>query len=92
MLKKKSTNVYEYLGTCIVAIVMLEFFNLEDLPGQPPQRLRFLRDTTTFSDIRVAGRCVDHCCLELGRPRSPGWNNAGKPTQENMRFLVMDTR
>ena len=49
--RQKNSNFYEYLGACTVAIVMLEFFNLEDLPGPPPQRLRFLRDTTTFSDM-----------------------------------------
>ena len=59
---------------CTVAIVMLESFDIDD---QPPERVREVRDVTTFNHIFSAGEAVCRSCIE-SRPRTPGWSNAGK--------------
>ncbi len=66
------------LGGCTVAIVMLSFFNPEDLPGQPPARTRYSHSVTTFNDVWRAGQFVFENCIVHGRRSEPGWNNAGE--------------
>ena len=68
-------------GGCTVAIVMLSFFNPQDLPGQPADRRRYDHSVTTFGRIFDAGRFVKECCVQYGRPPTPGWNYAGKSYQ-----------
>ena len=66
------------VGGCTVAIVLLDFFGPDDLPGQPPGRRRYDRSVTTFNTIFQAGQFVKEGCIQYGRRPSPGWNNAGK--------------
>ncbi len=49
------------LGTCTVAIVMLEFF--EELPAQPLSRARFIRAIATFYNIFLRGQFVIENCV-----------------------------
>lgn len=65
-------------GGCTVAIVMLSFFNPEDLPGQPPARTRYSHSVTTFNNIWRAGQFVFENCIQYRRSPEPGWNNAGE--------------
>lgn len=66
------------VGGCTVAIVMLSFFDQDDLPGQPPTRTRYSNDVTTFNKIWRAGQFAYEVCVQYGRPPGPGWNNAGE--------------
>ena len=55
---------------------MSEFF--DDLPGQPPDRMRAVGDVAPYNHVFDAGRAVDFSCMESRIARTTGWNNADK--------------
>ena len=66
---------------CTVAIVTLGTMDIDDLPGQSPERERKRAAVTTFRDLYNAGQLVYEYCVHYGRRPEAGWNYAGRDSQ-----------
>jgi hypothetical protein len=74
-LNARKNNLSLTPESCTLAIVMLNWFQLGQLPGYPRYNPSSY-DTSTSAELHKAAKFVENECLESPR-RTPGWQPAG---------------